>query len=135
MSGEDAKETGVPSAVLGDAGDGSEELDESFDETAPDSRDDAMASLLKRSLATPGAFGGSSGEGATGESPEMAPAPVVEKILLKNVQRKIRKRSRGRFFADGWSTSASRVSYVTIAMLMLFVLAVAFFALAPSAIQ
>jgi hypothetical protein len=94
--------------------------DEPEDENAPDSRDDALSNLLKKSL------------GAALEPP---PAPAVEKILLKNVQRKIRKRSRGRFFADGWSTSAQRVSYVTIAILMLFVLAVAFFALAPSAIQ
>ena len=94
-------------------------------ETGPESEppesggDQALSNLLKRSLA------------ATTE----AHAPPSEAILIRNVQKKIRKRSRGRFFADGWSTSAQRVSYVTIALVMLLVLAVAFFALGPTSIR
>ena len=35
--------------------------------------------------------------------------------LLAGVQRRIRKRSKGKFFADGWSTSQMRVTYLLIA--------------------
>jgi hypothetical protein len=97
-----------------------DEAHETETEKGPESGDDqALSNLLKRSLA------------ATTE----AHAPPSEAILLRNVQKKIRKRSRGRFFADGWSTSAQRVSYVTIALVMLLVLAVAFFALGPTSIR
>jgi hypothetical protein len=57
------------------------------------------------------------------------PAPSAP--ILPAVQRKIRKRSKGKFFADGWSTEASRVSYGLVAVLMLVVLAIAYFALGP----
>ena len=36
--------------------------------------------------------------------------------LLPAVQRKIRKRSRGKFFADGWSTTNMRINYALIAI-------------------
>ena len=62
-------------------------------EDARDSKDDdAMRALLKRSL---------------GDGPRQAPP----KELLRGVQKRIRTRSRGRFFADGWSTTDPRVSY------------------------
>ena len=52
--------------------------------------------------------------------------------LLPAVQRKIRQRSRGKFFADGWSTTQTRVSYVTISLIMLLILGCAYFALGPT---
>jgi hypothetical protein len=83
------------------------------EEIAPDSRDDdPMRALLKR---------------AVGVDPRSA-APVD---LLPGVQRRIRRRSKGKFFADGWSTGASRVSYALVAALMLLIVALAYFALGP----
>lgn len=56
------------------------------------------------------------------------PAPE----LLPAVQKKIRRRSKGKFYSDGWSVESGRVNYVIIAALMLFVLAIAYFALGPT---
>jgi hypothetical protein len=75
---------------------------------------DAMRSLLKRALAEP---------------------PVEakqEREILDGVQRKIRKRSRGKFYGDGWSTSQSRISYALVCALMLAVIALAYAAMTPS---
>jgi len=79
--------------------------------------DDAMRALLKRSIEAG------------------APAPQSSPDLLRGVQRKIRQRSRGKFFADGWSTSQSRVSYALVAAIMLVIIAVAYFALGPIGIS
>ena len=82
-----------------------------------DSRDDdAMRALLKRSL-------------GAGDRP----APPAE--LLRGVQKRIRTRSRGRFFADGWSTTDSRVSYALVATVMLVLIAIAYVALGPLGIS
>jgi hypothetical protein len=51
--------------------------------------------------------------------------------LLLGVQRRIRKRSKGRFFADGWSTTQTRTSYVLIALATLLLVALASYALGP----
>jgi hypothetical protein len=51
--------------------------------------------------------------------------------LLRGVQRRIRKRSRGKFFADGWSTAQTRVGYVLVALVTLLLVALAYFALGP----
>ncbi len=65
---------------------------------------------------------------------ERAPtAPAAP--LLPAVQRKIRKRSKGKFYSDGWSVEAGRINYVLVATLMLFILAVAYFALGPTGIS
>jgi hypothetical protein len=77
--------------------------------------DEAIRSLLKRT--------------AQKES-EDAPPPQI----LRGVQRKIRARSKGKFFSDGWSTSQSRVNYALVAVAMLVVIAVAYFALGPMGI-
>ncbi len=78
-----------------------------------DSRDDdAMRALLKRSLDV--------------KSPAAPP-----RELLRGVQRRIRTRSRGRFFADGWSTSNSRINYALVAVIMLIIIGLAYFALGP----
>jgi len=73
--------------------------------------DNAMRDLLKRSLA--------------------APQTAPEKPVLREVQRKIRQRSKGKFFSDGWSTAASKVNYALVAVIMLLIVAIAYFALGP----
>jgi hypothetical protein len=71
---------------------------------------DPLRALLKRSLS------------------KNPPAPPS---LLAGVQRRIRQRSRGKFFADGWSTAQTRVSHVLIGLLTLLVVAAAYLALGP----
>lgn len=71
--------------------------------------DTEMRSLLKRSFA------------------KQAPSEPV----LRNVQRKIRERSKGKFYADGWSTTQARMSYALIAVAMLIIVAIAFLILGP----
>ena len=61
-------------------------------------------------------------------------APSDAPDLLPGVQRKIRRRSRGKFFADGWSTSQTRINYALVAFVMLIVIAVAYVGLAPTAV-
>ncbi len=87
------------------------------EEEGPPSSKDPMAQLLKRSLA-PAAIGA-----------------TKQPSILRGVQRRIRKRSRGKFFADGWSTTDARISHALIALAMLLVLVVAYFALGPVGIQ
>jgi hypothetical protein len=83
-------------------------------EDAKDEGEDrAMRDLLKRSLAT---------EVLARDTPD----------LLRGVQRRIRRRSRGKFFADGWSTtSQSRMGYVLVALVTLLLAALAYYALGP----
>jgi hypothetical protein len=70
----------------------------------------AMRALLKRSLSRDG---------------ENAPD------LLAGVQRRIRARSRGKFFADGWSTTQARVNYALIGILTLLLAVLAYYMLSP----
>jgi len=52
--------------------------------------------------------------------------------LLGGVQRKLRVRSKGKFYADGWSTSRSpRSTYLVTSLVMLFVIAFVFLVLIP----
>jgi hypothetical protein len=78
------------------------------DEPADAEDDEAMRALLKRSL-------------HLAEKPD----------LLGAVQRKLRQRSQGKFYADGWSTSTSRVNYLLVALLILALLVAAYVALGP----
>jgi hypothetical protein len=87
--------------------------EESSEEDAKESA--AMSALLKRSLATP--------------SPTEA-----RPDLLRGVQRKLRQRSKGKFYADGWSTTQSRISYALVAVIMLVLIAVVWFVLGPTGI-
>ena len=88
---------------------------EDREESERDSKDeDVMRALVKRSLDAKG--------------PDAA---KHEGAFLRGVQARIRKRSRGRFFADGWSTTNTRVSYALVAAIMLVLVAVAWFALGP----
>ena len=52
--------------------------------------------------------------------------------LLKGVQRRIRERSRGRFYGDGWSRRSSPTStYIVTSLLMLVILTLVYFVLLP----
>jgi len=74
----------------------------------------AMRALLKRSLS---------------RDTESAPD------LLAGVQRRIRVRSRGKFFADGWSTTQARVNYALVAVLTLLFVVLAYFVLGPIGVR
>jgi hypothetical protein len=83
------------------------------DQTKEEEREDsAVRDLLKRAL---------SNEALGPSSPD----------LLQGVQRRIRRRSRGKFFADGWSTGQARLGYVLVALVTLLLVAMAYFALGP----
>jgi hypothetical protein len=80
-------------------------------EPSDDERDaNAVRELLKRSLAA---------------DEESGPD------LLAGVQRRIRIRSRGKFFADGWSTTHSRTSYALIGITTLLLVMLAWYMLSP----
>ena len=55
--------------------------------------------------------------------------------ILRGVQRRLRKRSRGKFFADGWSTMQTRLGYLLVAVVTLLLVAIAFYALGPMAVR
>jgi len=83
------------------------------DQTKQDETEDsAVRDLLKRALSSDALGHG---------SPD----------LLQGVQRRIRRRSRGKFFADGWSTGQARFGYVLVALVTLLLVAMAYFALGP----
>jgi hypothetical protein len=90
--------------------------------TEPDDRDDGpepsdedpMRALLKRSL------------------DRASDAGASEPDILGAVQKKIRRRSRGKFYGDGWSTTQTKISYALIAIVMLVLVGVAYFALGPT---
>lgn len=89
------------------------------DDAPVDSRDSgAMSALLKRSLA----------------APSTEPEPPTSD-LLRGVQKKLRQRSKGKFYADGWSTTQSRVSYALVAVIMLVLIGVVYFVLGPTGIS
>ena len=55
--------------------------------------------------------------------------------LLSGVQRRIRKRSKGKFFADGWSTTHMRVTYLLIATVTVLLVVLVFLALGPLSVH
>ena len=63
---------------------------------------------------------------------EELPAPEQDAVLLKNVQQKLRKRSKGKFYGDGWSTSQSKISYALVAAVMLVTIVAVYLALGPT---
>jgi hypothetical protein len=90
-----------------------DEGDESHSEPADDADESqarAVRALLRRSL-----------------SRDVESAPD----LLAGVQRRIRDRSRGKFYADGWSTTQARMNYVLIGLLTLLLVVLAYFVLSP----
>ena len=62
-------------------------------------------------------------------SPEALTKDVPD--LLGGVQKRIRRRSRGKFFADGWSTGQARMGYVLVALGTLLLVVLAYYALGP----
>ena len=60
------------------------------------------------------------------------PKAKEEAALLKGVQKRLRVRSRGKFYADGWSTSRSpRSTYLITSIFMLVLIAFVFLVLIP----
>ncbi len=88
------------------------------DEPFPEVEVPALSALLKRSLAEP--------EGDDAEK---------NRILLASVQRKLRHRSKGKFYADGWSTSQSRVNYALVATTMLVIIVLVYLVMGPMGIS
>ena len=62
-------------------------------------------------------------------SPEALTRDVPD--LLSGVQKRIRKRSKGKFYGDGWSTGQARMGYVLVAIATLLMVAMAYYALGP----
>jgi hypothetical protein len=79
----------------------------------------ALSALLKKSLSA---------------EVEKVP-PIDDKKLLMGVQRKLRKRSKGKFYGDGWSTSQSRLNYALVAVVMLVTIVAVYLALGPTGIS
>ncbi|MBK8251813.1 MAG: hypothetical protein IPK82_03990 [Polyangiaceae bacterium] len=60
------------------------------------------------------------------------PKPKQQTALLKGVQHRLRVRSKGKFYADGWSTSKSpRSTYLVTSIFMLLLIAFIFLVLIP----
>ena len=97
--------------------------DEAKKEEPIEEEDAAMSALLKRSLGAPK-------EEAAPERDAKADAE-----LLANVQKKLRQRSKGKFYADGWSTSQSRINYALVAAIMLVTIVAVYLALGPMGIS
>jgi hypothetical protein len=87
----------------------------------------ALSALLKRSL-TPA-------EPARDAAEPVKEANEQDRLLLVAVQRKLRQRSKGKFYADGWSTSQSRVNYALVAGVMLVVIVAVYLAMGPMGIS
>jgi hypothetical protein len=73
----------------------------------------ALSALLKKSLAQP-------------------EERADDAKLLAAVQQKLRKRSKGKFYGDGWSTTQTRINYALIAGVMLVVIAAVYLAMGPT---
>jgi hypothetical protein len=65
----------------------------------------------------------------------LPPAPPgTDDEILRGVQEKIRKRSGGKFYGDGWSRMHGKQSYLLLALVMLVVLAVGYLLVSPLAV-
>ena len=62
----------------------------------------------------------------------LRPPQAAPPNLLRGVQRRLRTRSRGKFYGDGWSTTQSpRSTYLMTSILMLALIAFVFLVLVP----
>ena len=60
------------------------------------------------------------------------PKGSVAPSILPGVQKKLRRRSRGKFYGDGWSTArAPRSTYLVTSIVMLALIAFVFLVLIP----
>jgi len=89
------------------------------DEETEEKEEPALSALLKKSLSA---------------EVEKEP-PIDDKKLLQGVQRKLRKRSKGKFYGDGWSTSQSKLNYALVACVMLVTIVAVYLALGPTGIS
>jgi hypothetical protein len=89
--------------------------DDPKDDVRDSHDDEAISKLLKKSFHE--------------EAPEAEPPKAS---ILPSVQRKLRQRSKGKFYGDGWSTSSSKLNYALVAIVMLVVIAVCYMALGPT---
>jgi hypothetical protein len=87
----------------------------------------ALSALLKRSLAPV--------EAEPTEPAKVEEASAKDRALLNGVQKKLRQRSKGKFYADGWSTTHSRVNYALVAGVMLVVIVAVYLAMGPMGIS
>jgi hypothetical protein len=116
-----------------------------------DDEDERARSLVKKALAKKGKAEGT--EDAPKESLEgepmqleldevdlkdalrgaLRPPPgAVAPSLLRGVQKKLRVRSRGKFYGDGWSTTDSpKTTYLITTLIMLVLVAILFLVLVP----
>ena len=107
----------------------SDETKQPDDEAAVDEVElPAFSALLKRSLQV------SSSDAPASEAPEKDDVER-DRLLLASLQKKLRQRSKGKFYADGWSTSQSRVNYALVAGVMLVVIVAVYLALGPMGIS
>ena len=100
--------------------------EEPIPDDAPDSA--AMKALLKRSFAV-------ADEPAPSPSAKTPVPSDADKELLRKVQTKLRQRSKGKFYGDGWSTTQSRLNYALIAAVMLVTIVAVYLALGPTGIS
>ena len=91
----------------------------------------ALSALLKRSLAPPSVEAAPPAAGAR----DLQKESEQDRALLLAVQRKLRQRSKGKFYADGWSTTHSRVNYALVAGVMLVVIVAVYLAMGPMGIS
>ena len=62
--------------------------------------------------------------------------PPKGDAIAEGVRRRIRERTRGRYFADGWSTSsAPKATFLITSILMLIVLVLAWLLLTPRGLE
>lgn len=94
-------------------------MTEKPEEETEEKEEPALSALLKKSLSAP---------------VETEP-PLDDKKLLRGVQRKLRKRSKGKFYGDGWSTSQSKLNYALVALVMLVTIVAVYLALGPTGIS
>ena len=99
--------------------------DADADESVEEVEVPALSALLKRSL---------SAAPAEAADPTKDDAEK-ERALLIGVQRKLRQRSKGKFYGDGWSTTHSRMNYALVAGVMLVVIVAVYLAMGPMGIS
>jgi len=107
----------------------SADADASADANVEEVEVPALSALLKRSLAAPAE------PEAAKAGPEEQKESEQDRALLLGVQRKLRQRSKGKFYADGWSTTHSRVNYALVAGVMLVVIVAVYLAMGPMGIS
>ena len=116
MSGEEKNE---PAA----GGKGETNADEELSEAELAALDEApaLSALLKRSLAK-----------SEDDAPGAREDVQKDALLLASVQKKLRKRSKGKFYSDGWSTTQSRINYTLVALVMLVTIIAVYLVLGPT---